>query len=133
MKREIVDALIASLNDPDAGWEFGDWSASEYVTPVADPTAPAAVEDVDAVGGTGAVSVSWTAPNSPNYVAAHIRRNTSNVESGAPVRVEYGPPSLADSWSDTGLTAGDYYYWIRAANASGVESAPVAVGPITVT
>ncbi len=45
----------------------GEWSASEYVTPVADPTAPAAVEDVDAVGGTGAVSMSWTAPNSPNY------------------------------------------------------------------
>ncbi|MBB6013476.1 hypothetical protein HNR59_002865 [Aquamicrobium lusatiense] len=123
----------AQIRYSQANGRQGEWSASEYVTPVADPTAPAIVEGVDAVGGTGAVSVSWTAPNSPNYVAAHIRRNTSNVESGAPVRVEYGPPSLADSWSDTGLAAGDYYYWIRAANASGVESVPVAVGPITVT
>lgn len=111
----------------------GEWSTSQYVTPVADPTAPAVIEDVNAVGGTAAVSLTWTAPNSPNYVAAHIRRNTSNVEAGAPVRVEYGPPSLADAWQDTGLAAGDYYYWLRAANASGVESAPVAVGPITVT
>ncbi len=111
----------------------GEWSTSEYVTPVADPTAPAIVENVNAVGGTGAVNISWAAPNSPNYVAAHVRRNTVNVEAGAPVRVEYGPPSLADAWQDTGLAAGDYYYWIRAANASGVESAPVAVGPIAVT
>lgn len=27
MKREIVDALIASLNDPDAGWEYDDYRA----------------------------------------------------------------------------------------------------------
>lgn len=27
MKREIVDALIASLNDPDAGWEFSEYTA----------------------------------------------------------------------------------------------------------
>lgn len=111
----------------------GEWSESEFVTPVADPAAPGVVTDVNAVGGTGAVNLSWTSPNSGNYVAAHIRRNTVNVEAGAPVRVEYGPPSTADGWQDTGLAAGTYYYWIRAVNASGVESAPVATGPVTVT
>ncbi len=110
----------------------GDWSVSQYVTPVADPSAPGVVTDVNAVGGTGAVDLSWISPNSGNYVAAHIRRNTVNVEAGAPVRVEYGPPSTADGWQDTGLAAGTYYYWIRAANASGVESAAVAAGPVTV-
>lgn len=111
----------------------GDWSASQFVTPVADPSAPGVVSDVNAVGGTGAVDLSWTSPNSSNYVAAHIRRNTVDVETGAPLRVEYGPPSTADGWQDTGLTAGTYYYWIRAANASGVESAAVATGPVIVT
>lgn len=28
MKREIVDELIASLNDPDAGWKFSEYTAT---------------------------------------------------------------------------------------------------------
>lgn len=30
MKREIVDALIASLNDPGAGWEYDEYTATNY-------------------------------------------------------------------------------------------------------
>lgn len=111
----------------------GDWSASETVTPIADPTAPGVVTGVGKVGGAGTVTLSWTSPNSANYVAVSIRRNTVNTEAGSPVRLEYGPPSTADSWQDTGLAPGTYYYWIRAANASNVESAPVATGSVTVS
>jgi hypothetical protein len=111
----------------------GDWSDSAIATPVADPTAPGVVTSVAFIGGAGNVSLSWTAPNNANYVGASIRRNTTNTESGAPVHVEYGGPSAADNWSDTGLAPGTYYYWIRSANASGVESAPVATGAVTVT
>jgi hypothetical protein len=113
----------------------GAWtSPSLKVTPVADPTAPGVVTSVSKTGGTGQVTLNWTAPNSANYTAANIRRNTVNTEGSAVlVRTEYGPPSTADSYVDGGLAAGTYYYWIKAANASGVESASVATGSVVVT
>ncbi|WP_292131161.1 fibronectin type III domain-containing protein [Mesorhizobium sp.] len=113
----------------------GAWTTpSLKVTPVADPTAPGVVTSVSKTGGTGQVTINWTAPNSANYTAANIRRNTVNTEGSAVlVRTEYGPPSTADSYVDGGLAAGTYYYWIKAANASGVESASVATGSVVVT
>jgi len=111
----------------------GNWTASQKVTPIADPTAPGLVSNVTATGGAGVVDLSWKSPNSQNYVGATIRRNTTNTEAGAPIRLEYGPPGTVDSWQDTGLAPGTYYYWIRSANASSVESAPVAAGAVTVT
>lgn len=112
----------------------GPWTPSQFVTPVADPTAPGVVTNVTKTGGAGTVDLGWKSPNSANYVAANIRRNTVNNEGTAVlVRTEYGPPSTNDSYQDGGLAAGTYYYWIKAANASGVESASVATGAVTVT
>ncbi|TPI39396.1 fibronectin type III domain-containing protein [Mesorhizobium sp. B3-1-9] len=112
----------------------GAWTPSQFVTPVADPTAPGVVTNVTKTGGAGTVDLGWKSPNSANYVAANIRRNTVNTEGTAVlVRTEYGPPSTNDSYQDGGLAAGTYYYWIKAANASGVESASVATGAVTVT
>lgn len=112
----------------------GAWTASQLVTPVADPTAPGVVINVTKTGGVGTVDLGWKSPNSANYVAANIRRNTVNTEATAVlVRTEYGPPSTNDSYQDGGLAAGTYYYWIKAANASGIESASVATGAVTVT
>ncbi|MER9135108.1 fibronectin type III domain-containing protein [Mesorhizobium sp. M0830] len=112
----------------------GAWTASQTVTPVADPTAPGVVTGVSKTGAAGQVTLNWTSPNSANYVAANIRRNTVNTEGTAVlVRTEYGPPSTADSYVDGGLAAGTYYYWIKAANASNVESASVATGSVVVT
>lgn len=113
----------------------GAWtSPSLKVTPVADPTAPGVVTGVSKTGAAGQVTLNWTSPNSANYVAANIRRNTVNTEGTAVlVRTEYGPPSTADSYVDGGLAAGTYFYWLKAANASGVESASVATGSVVVT
>lgn len=111
-----------------------DWTSSIVITPVADVTAPGVITGLSGTGGVGQVALSWTAPNSSNYYAANIRRNTTNNEGTATlVRTEYGPPSSADSWTNTGLAAGTYYYWIKSRNASGVESASVASGAKTVT
>lgn len=111
----------------------GAWTASQTLTVVADTTAPGVVSGVTKTGGAGTVNLGWTSPNSANYSAANIRRNTVNTEGTATlVRTEYGAPSAADGWQDTGLTAGTYYYWIKARNASGVESASVATGAVTV-
>ncbi|MRX33228.1 fibronectin type III domain-containing protein [Aminobacter sp. MDW-2] len=112
----------------------GAWSASQTVTVVADTTAPGVVTNVTKSGGAGTVDLGWKSPNSANYSAANIRRNTVNTEGTATlVRTEYGGPSANDTWQDTGLAAGNYYYWIKARNASGVESASVATGSVTVT
>lgn len=112
----------------------GAWTASQTITPVADTTAPGVVTSVTKTGAAGQVTLGWTSPNSANYTAANIRRNTVNTEGSAVlVRTEYGPPSTADSYVDGGLAAGTYYYWIKARNGSGVESASVATGSVVVT
>lgn len=113
---------------------IGAWTASDTITPVADEVAPSVVTGVSKTGGVGIVDINWTSPNSANYVAANIRRNTVNTEGSAVlVRTEYGAPSAADTWQDSALAAGTYYYWIKARNASGVESASVATGSVVVT
>jgi hypothetical protein len=110
-----------------------DWTSSFVITPVADETAPGPVVLGTITGGAGQVALNWTAPNSANYFAASIRRNTTNNEGTATlVRTEFGAPSAADSYTDTGLAPGTYWYWIKARNASGVESTSVATGAKTV-
>jgi hypothetical protein len=111
----------------------GAWTDSVLMTPTADPVAPGVLTGVGAVGGVGVVDLSWTSPNSANYTAANIRRNTVDTEGAATlVQTEYGPASTADSWQDT-VAAGTYYYWLKARNGSGVESASVATGAVVVT
>ncbi|NGO51605.1 fibronectin type III domain-containing protein [Mesorhizobium camelthorni] len=112
----------------------GEWTDSEITTPVADTTAPGPVTGVGAVGGVGEVDLSWTSPNSANFSAVNIRRNTVNVEgSAALVHTEYGPASNSDAYTDAALAPATYYYWLKARNGSGVESASVATGAVVVT
>jgi hypothetical protein len=115
--------------------------AGDYITPVtktvtADAVAPSVVTGVSATGGSGQVTLDWTAPNSVNFERVVIRRFTADTEgssveiSGSPV---YGSPSLAGQYVETGLAADDYWYWIYATNGSGVEASGVATGSVTVT
>jgi hypothetical protein len=113
-----------------------DWTTAIVITPVADETAPGPVSSVSATGGTGDVTLMWTTPNAANFSRSVILRNTSDDEgsalavTGSPL---YGPASAVMMATDTGLAAGTYHYWIIAANASGVQSASVATGAVTVT
>lgn len=108
-------------------------TAVEVFTTV-DSTAPGVVTGVGAAGGAGQAALTWISPNSPNYVGARVYRNTSNnLGTASLVRTEYGPPSSADGWTDTGLSAGTYYYWIRSINGSGIEATAVATGAVSVT
>lgn len=126
---DIQAAFIGSNNS------YGPWTGSVTLVSTVDTTPPAAVSGVVATGGVGQVALTWNTPNSANYVATNIRRNTVNNEGTATVvRTEYGAPSSADAWTNTGLTAGTYYYWLRAANGSAVEStSSVATGAVNVT
>lgn len=113
----------------------GDWVDPIVITAVADPTPPDQITGATATGGAGVIDYAWVSPNSQNFAATNIYRNTVDDEATATlVRTEYGPQSNSDSWQETGLGAGTYYAWLAARNASGVEAEPrVATGPITVT
>lgn len=117
------------------GGSKGDWTASVEIVAIADPTAPDQITGVSATGGTGTIDFAWTNPNSQNFAAVNIYRNTvDDFASATLVRTEYGPQSNADSWQDSGLSAGTYYGWLTARNASGIEATPpVSTGAITVT
>jgi len=118
-------------------WSTGsssDWTVYELRTATADPTPPGVVTAASATGGAGQATFNWTAPNSANYAAARLYRNTVNSFSGAIlVATEYGAPSTPDSHTVTGLTAGVRYGFIEAINASGVAATAVATGSFTVT
>ncbi len=112
----------------------GDYASTLTLTAVADTTAPGLVTNVGKTGGTGQVALTWRSPNSSNYVAATIYRNTTNSEAGAVLaHTEWGPPSTTDGYTETGLAASTYYFWIHSRNSSGVESAGVATGAVTVS
>lgn len=118
-----------------AGATPGEWTDPILITPVADTDRPDAVTNVYASGGVGQATVNWRAPNNANYIAANIYRHTANdFGASSLVRTEYGPANFNQSWTDTGLSAGTYYYWIKARNASGLESlSAVATGAVAVT
>lgn len=112
----------------------GAWTTTVTLLVVADDAAPGPVTGVTKTGSTGQVALGWTAPNSANYAAAHIYRNALNDKPSATlIRTEYGAPSSADTFTNTGLAAGTYYFWIAAMNGSGVEATAVATGSVTVT
>lgn len=119
--------------------QSGQTSAWTPTTPISllatvDAVAPDPVTGVSGTGGSGIADIDWTAPASANYVGARIYRHTSNVfGSSTLVQTEYGTPSGTDTWQDTALAAGTYYYWVVAINGSGVEATAVATGAVAVT
>jgi hypothetical protein len=111
-----------------------DWTTIVSGTAIGDPTAPGVVTNVVATGGAGQVALTWKAPNSGNFAKANVYKATVNIfPGGTPADVEFGAPRALQDWTNTGLSAGTYYYWIKAANGSSVESAFVATGAVTVT
>lgn len=112
------------------------WSPTTPISLLAkiDAVAPGDVTGVSGTGGAGIADIDWTAPASANYVGARIYRHTvSDFGASTLVRTEYGAPSAADTWQDTVLAAGTYYYWVVAINGSGVEATEVATSAVTVT
>ncbi|KGM34999.1 phage tail protein [Inquilinus limosus] len=115
----------------------GDWAPRDpededspvRFTATADPVAPGMPFGLTAqagVPGPGQITVTATAPNSPNHAALRFWRNASDSYPGATqVGVLYGGPNSTRSVVDTpGL--GDWWYFATAENWSGVKSAPTS-------
>ena len=99
----------------------------------ADPAAPSPVVGSSFAPSENDVSIAWTMPNSANVAKALIRRNTTNDEGTASlIATVFGGPNTSLSYLDAGLASGTYYYWIRAANASSIESTASPSGAIGV-
>lgn len=113
----------------------GDWTSPTIkVTPTADTTAPGPVTAVTKTGAAGQVTLGWKTPNNANFSRVIIRRNIVNsFGTSVTVGAIYGSPNTSYTTVDAGLSAGTYYYWISAANASAVEASAVATGSVVVT
>lgn len=113
----------------------GEWTSPTIkLTATADTTAPGTVSLGTVTPGVGQVSIGFTTPNSANFSRVYIYRNTvNNFGTATRVKTVYGSPNTPYTVIDNGLTAGTYYYWLTAANASAVESANVPTGAKVVT
>lgn len=123
-------ARHVSLTGRKGGWT----DPTIKLTATADTTAPGPITLGTVTPGVGQVSINYTTPNSANFSRIYLYRNTvNNFGTATRVNTVYGSPNTPYNTIDSGLAAGTYYYWITAANVSGVESAAVATGAQTVT
>ena len=115
------------------GGSAGDWTEYITLTAIADPTAPGSPTDFDMVGGVGEAVGSWGNPNSENLISVRLYRNSvDDFSTASMVGAIYNG---ATSFTDSPVAAGDHFYWVVAANGSGIESAELAAlsNPITVS
>ena len=110
---------------------YGNWTSYITRTVVADAIAPAQPTNVTAIDGGGQATISWNNPNSANLESVRIYRNT--VDDFASATLVEPINNGSETYTETGLLAGDYYFWVTSVNGSGIESAEVAAVPSPVT
>lgn len=120
------------------GWVAGsapsNWSSIVTLAAIADNTAPSPPSGFVVNGGAGKATGAFTTPNSSNFGSAVIYRGTgTDFAAATAIRTLYGSPSQAFDFSDDGLSAGTFRYWVQARNRSGFGDALSTAGPITVT
>lgn len=112
----------------------GGWTSVIRLIAIADANAPDPVMNVVAMDGFSSVTLTWTSPNSGNYRATNIYRSTvNNFTASVLVATKWGAASSSETITDTGLLSGTYYYWLKARNGSGIESAAIATGAVAVS
>jgi hypothetical protein len=92
---------------------------SGSVTAATKTSAPAIPSGLTATGTLESITLGWTANTETDFREYLIFRNTSNSIPGSPYA-----RALTTEFIDTGVAASTtYYYWLKAVNRSGVESA----------
>ena len=104
------------------------WVALGPITIQIDATAPG--QPTELMPGGGA-TITWRNP-SGNFYSVRVYRGTTNVLANAALigTVTGGASGQISEYPDA-VTPGTYYYWVRAANVSGLESP--ATGPVQIT
>lgn len=115
-------------------WRASPWSSSVTITPIATATL-SAPSSLAANGGAGSATIGFRMPTEPGLAYVRVYRNTSNTFTGA---VQVGSDIVGGlgqvmSLTDSGLSAGTKYYWARAFNGSGGQSALAGSVSATVT
>ena len=106
------------------------WSSTVQITPVTTLSAPSALS---ITGGVGSISGSFRMPIEAGLAYARLYRTaTSSFTSPTQVGGDIvGGLGQVMTVSESGLAAGTYYYWARAFNGSGGQSA--LTGPVSAT
>jgi hypothetical protein len=124
----------AQIRNRTAGAGVSDWGPADplEVVAIVNVTPPAALASFS-VSGVSTQTISFTAPNDPQYFGTriYVQRNISQptFADANILTVEYGIPSNADSYTTS--AGGSYFnhYWAEPINASGV--AGPRSGPVT--
>lgn len=109
-----------------------DW-ASTTITPTAAPSALGAPTDLAALGGVGEADVTFRMPTSARLAFARLyHAATSDFSTATQAGSDLvGALGEAMAVNDPGLGAGAQYYWVRAFDGSGGQSA--LTGPVSTT
>lgn len=112
----------------------GNWCAIVDVIAVANPNAPASPTGVGVSLSGSTVTVAWTTPSDAGFRAVRVYRTAgtgSAFSTAHPVGADvYSGPSAAGSTTDIPGT-GTWRYWTVSLNGSGVASAAVSAGTVT--
>ena len=91
------------------------------VQAIANTAPPSALAEFSVSAAGSDAVIQFTAPNDPIYSAARIlRATTADFASAVAIQVEAGAPNLIDTWTDTALVPGTYFYWAEPLNGSGI-------------
>lgn len=130
---QAYDIQVQSVTDF-SGRALSDWTPVTPLTRTAyiNSTPPAALASFTATGGVGEATIDLTSPNDPNYYATRVYRGpTTTFGDASLIHTEYGSPNSSDSYVNSGLSAGTYYYWGEPINGSGI--AGTKSGPVSAT
>lgn len=130
-----VEMDVSSLSADAYEWnaEMEEGNGPSIPPDTRDPVAPGPITGLTNEPGVGTISLLWSQPTSPNVSSARVYRSTINdFSSASRVGSRFGGPSAGMEYSEA-VAAGTYYYWVTAANGSGVESSPVATGSVVVS
>ena len=130
---QVYDIEVAHGTGLGADGPIGSWSSAS-VTAVADPNAPASPVSPTATKTGADAVIAWTAPNSANVAFIDVLRGASSSAGSASVVASYATaPNQAGTHTIASEPTGTHWYFVRARNASGAQSATVATSPASLT
>ena len=119
---------------PDAGADESNGTAPPPPPPPPPPDsqAPTAPGGLSATGGRGQVALSWGA-STDNVGVTRYNVHRGTAVGFTPTDANRVAQPTGTSYTDTGLAAGDYHYWVTAEDAAGNVSSPSASAQAMVT